>query len=393
MNQSSITFFDDLQIREQLLPFTYTRSIADIRIGITTIVEKWISFFGSSTFYIKTEDYLQTRYSQASGSSLFINACIIPDEALVAAISALKEDQYLIKGQRTIAIANTDSMNLSDKVAVEYAGDVLVIEQPWDIFKKNEAVLTADFYRLTKGRVSQPLATTNTLIGDTSRLFIEEGATIEASVLNTNTGVIYIGKEAEIMEGTVIRGPLAMCEHSAIKLAGKIYGATTLGPHVKVGGEVNNSVIFGYSNKGHDGFLGNSVIGEWCNLGADTNNSNLKNNYGEVKVWSYAKGQEINTGLQFCGLMMGDHSKCGINTMFNTGTVVGVSANIFGAGFPPKHIPSFSWGGAEEMVDFDLEKAMEVAERMMERRHIALTEIDKNILKNIYEATQKFRSN
>jgi UDP-N-acetylglucosamine diphosphorylase/glucosamine-1-phosphate N-acetyltransferase len=241
--------------------------------------------------------------------------------------------------------------------------------------------------------VSQPLATTNTLIGDTSRLFIEEGATIEASVLNTNTGVIYIGKDAEIMEGTVIRGPLAMCEHSAIKLAGKIYGATTLGPHVKVGGEVNNSVIFGYSNKGHDGFLGNSVIGEWCNLGADTNNSNLKNNYGEVKVWSYAKGQEINTGLQFCGLMMGDHSKCGINTMFNTGTVVGVSANIFGAGFPPKHIPSFSWGGAEEMVDFDLEKAMEVAERMMERRHIALTEIDKNILKNIYEATQKFRSN
>jgi UDP-N-acetylglucosamine diphosphorylase/glucosamine-1-phosphate N-acetyltransferase len=393
MNQSSITLFDDLQIREQLLPFTYTRSIADIRIGITTIVEKWISFFGSSTFYIKTEDYLQTRYSQGGGSSLFINACIIPDEALVAAISALKEDQYLIKGVRTIAIANTDSMNLSDKVAVEYTDDVLVIEQPWDIFKKNEAVLTADFYRLTKGRVSQPLATTNTLIGDTSRLFIEEGATIEAAVLNTNTGVIYIGKEAEIMEGTVVRGPLAMCEHSAIKLAGKIYGATTLGPHVKVGGEVNNSVIFGYSNKGHDGFLGNSVIGEWCNLGADTNNSNLKNNYGEVKVWSYAKGQEINTGLQFCGLMMGDHSKCGINTMFNTGTVVGVSANIFGAGFPPKHIPSFSWGGAEEMVDFDLEKAMEVAERMMERRHIALTEIDKNILKNIYEATQKFRSN
>ncbi len=393
MNQSSITLFDDLQIREQLLPFTYTRSIADIRIGITTILEKWISFFESSTFYIKTEDYLQMRYISCSTSSLFINACVIPDEALFTAISALKDDQYLTKGQYTIAIANTDSMNLSDKVAVEYSGEVLTIEQPWDIFKKNEAVLTADFYRLTKGRVSQPLSTTNTLIGDASRIFIEEGATIEAAVLNTNTGVIYIGKEAEIMEGTVVRGPLAMCEHSAIKLAGKIYGATTLGPHVKVGGEVNNSVIFGYSNKGHDGFLGNSVIGEWCNLGADTNNSNLKNNYGEVKVWSYAKANEINTGLQFCGLMMGDHSKCGINTMFNTGTVVGVSANIFGAGFPPKHIPSFSWGGAEEMVDFDFEKAMEVAERMMERRHITLTEIEKNILKNIYEATQKFRSN
>lgn len=393
MNQSSITLFDDLQIREQLLPFTYTRSIADIRIGITTILEKWISFFESSTFYIKTEDYLQMRYISCSTSSLFINACVIPDEALVTAISALKDDQYLTKRQYTIAIADTDSMNLSDKVAVEYAGDVLMIEQPWDIFKKNEAVLTADFYRLTKGRVSQPLSTTNTLIGDDSRLFIEEGATIEAAVLNTNSGVIYVGKEAEIMEGTVVRGPLAMCEHSAIKLAGKIYGATTLGPHVKVGGEVNNSVIFGYSNKGHDGFLGNSVIGEWCNLGADTNNSNLKNNYGEVKVWSYAKAHEINTGLQFCGLMMGDHSKCGINTMFNTGTVVGVSANIFGAGFPPKHIPSFSWGGAEEMVDFDFEKAMEVAERMMERRHITLTEIEKNILKNIYEATRKFRSN
>ena len=393
MNQSSITLFDDLQIRQQLLPFTYTRSIADIRIGITTILEKWISFFESSTFYMKTVDYLQPRYIQSATSSLFINACIIPDEALVAAISALIDNQYLIKGQLTIAIVNTDSISINKKVAVEYNGDVMTIEQPWDIFKKNEAVLTADFYRITKGRVSQTLSTTNTLIGDASRLFIEEGAAIEATVLNTNTGVIYIGKEAEIMEGSVVRGPLAMCEHSAIKLAGKIYGATTLGPHVKVGGEVNNSVIFGYSNKGHDGFLGNSVIGEWCNLGADTNNSNLKNNYGEVKVWSYAKEQEVNTGLQFCGLMMGDHSKCGINTMFNTGTVVGVSANIFGAGFPPKHIPSFSWGGAEEMVDFDFEKALEVVARMMERRHISLTEIEKNILKYTYEDTKKFRTN
>lgn len=393
MNQSSITLFDDIQIRQQLLPFTYTRSIADIRIGITTIMEKWVSFFESSTFYIKTEDYLQPRYVLCDASSLFINACIIPDEAIVAAISALRNDEYLLKGQCLIAVANTESLSINNKVAVEYSGDVLTIEQPWDIFKNNEAVLTADFYRTTKDRVSQKLSATNTLIGDVNRLFIEEGATIESAVLNTNTGVIYIGKEAEIMEGTVVRGPLAMCEHSTIKLAGKIYGATTLGPHVKVGGEVNNSVIFGYSNKGHDGFLGNSVIGEWCNLGADTNNSNLKNNYGEVKVWSYAKALEVNTGLQFCGLIMGDHSKCGINTMFNTGTVVGVSANIFGAGFPPKHIPSFSWGGAEEIVDFELEKALEVAERMMERRQIILTEIERNILKYIYKATQKFRSN
>ena len=391
MNNTSFTLFDDPVIREQLLPFTYTRAIADIRIGISTLKEKWQHFLGVEKIQIKTVRYLQGKYGENSYPSTFINASINPNEDIVRAILSLNENEYLCQENLIIAIASNTTTEHGAKKKVRYEGILITIERPWDIFKKNEAILTADFYELTKNRKTQILSATNTLIGPADRLFIEAGATVEASILNTNTGVIYIGEDAEIMEGSVVRGPLAMCAHSAIKLAGKIYGATTLGPHVKVGGEVNNSVIFGYSNKGHDGFLGNSVIGEWCNLGADTNNSNLKNNYSDVKVWSYSEMQEINTGQQFCGLFMGDHSKSGINTMFNTGTVVGVSANIFGGGFPPKHIPSFCWGGADELVTFEKDKAFEVAEKMMERRGLALTLYDKNILTTVFEETKPFR--
>jgi UDP-N-acetylglucosamine diphosphorylase/glucosamine-1-phosphate N-acetyltransferase len=245
---------------------------------------------------------------------------------------------------------------------------------------------------LCAGRISQPLSETNRLLGSPELLFIEEGASVECSILNTKTGPIYVGKDAEVLEGCMLRGPLAMCEHSVTKMGTKIYGATTLGPHCKVGGEINNSVMFGYSNKGHDGFLGNSVIGEWCNLGADTNNSNLKNNYGIVKIWNYDTENYENTGLQFCGLFMGDHSKSGINTMFNTGTVVGVSANIYGAGFPEKFIPSFSWGGADGMMTYRAEEAIDAAERMMKRRNIELTYEDEQILRTVFEEDMDFRT-
>lgn len=380
-----IVLFDDAQIRKQLLPFTYTRAIADIRIGIDTIREKWQRY--ANEVQIKSEAYLQHKYGKTN-ASIYVNAAVIPNQDIINQIDLLQPGQSLYKGNMLIAYHQSND----SKIEVSENSTLLIIEYPWDIFTYNDAVLRSDFAYVTNGRTSAKLSASNTLIGDSVALFIEEGASIEGAILNTKTGCIYIGKDAEVMEGSIIRGPFAMCEHAATKLGTKIYGATTLGPHVKVGGEVNNSVIFGYSNKGHDGFLGNSVLGEWCNLGADTNNSNLKNNYGNVKVWSYVSEKEENTRLQFCGLMMGDHSKSGINTMFNTGTVVGVCANIFGAGFPPKHIPSFSWGGENTFTTYDIDKAYESAERMMERRKIPFTEEDKSILKEIFESTKKYRN-
>src|SRR5690606_7840722 len=253
-----------------------------------------------------------------------------------------------------------------------------------DIFSKNTLAIQADFDLLTKGRQSAAIPDSVFCI-NRKNIFVEEGARLNFASLNASDGPIYIGKNAEIMEGCTIRGPFALCDSSTLKMQTKIYGGTSIGPHSKVGGEVNNSVIFGYSNKAHDGFLGNSVIGEWCNLGADTNNSNLKNNYAEVKLWDYEKEGFANTGLQFCGLMMGDHSKCGINTMFNTGTVVGVSANIFGSGFPRNFIPSFSWGGSGGFTTYNTEKAFEVAKVVMSRRNIEFSDLDAKILVHVVE--------
>ena len=267
-----------------------------------------------------------------------------------------------------------------------------MIDHVWDIFSKNGDAIKQDFDLITKNKTSLHLSKSNTVIGDPKLIFLEEGAIVEASILNTTAGPIYIGKDAEVMEGSMVRGPFALGEHSALKLGTKIYGPTTVGPHSKIGGEVNNSVIFGYSNKGHDGFLGNSVIGEWCNLGADTNNSNLKNNYSSVKLYNYSKKAMLDSGLQFCGLIMGDHSKCGINTMFNTGTVVGVGANIFGGGFPPTHIPSYSWGGADGMMEYQFEKMIETADRVFQRRNLFISELDISILRTIFTETKGDRS-
>jgi UDP-N-acetylglucosamine diphosphorylase/glucosamine-1-phosphate N-acetyltransferase len=379
---------------KNLLPLTYTRPVADLRIGILTIAEKWEKHLNTKAGFI-TEPYLQTKYQgQFANDNLIINGGCLPNQALLKAISALKVGEALLQKENFIAVrTNKQQFNIndiSDYKPIEFSEEYKEVAYPWHIFSWNGEEIHSDFKMLTEGRTSQIPDPTNRIAGK-ENVFIEAGATVKFTTINADRGPIYIGKDAEIMENCVIRGPFAMLPGSVLKMGAKVYGPTTLGPVCKVGGEINNSVFQANSNKAHDGFLGNSVIGEWCNLGADTNNSNLKNNYAEVRIWNYEGENFKKTGLQFCGLIMGDHSKCGINTMFNTGTVVGVSANIFGAGFPRNFIPSFSWGGAHGFSDYKLNKALEVAELVMERRHKDLDQTEIDILTHIYEETAKYR--
>ena len=384
----------DGDTRNALLPFTYTKPVADIRIGILTIREKWEKYLSLTTTTI-TEEYLEEKYPMVEmEANILINASFCPTKSLVKKVKKLSKNEAIFKGEDLIAFYTSDSqekVNFDDYRQIEFDEELLQIKNTWDIFSLNDKAIQEDFDLITEGRKSQPIPEGTRYLGK-ENIFIEEGAEIVFATLNASSGPIYIGKDAEIMEGSVVRGPFAMCEHSVLKLNTKIYGATTLGPYCKVGGEVNNSVLMGYSNKGHDGFLGNSVIGEWCNLGADTNNSNLKNNYAEVKLWDYETGRFTKTGLQFCGLIMGDHSKCGINTMFNTGTLVGVSVNIYGSGFPRNFIPSFSWGGASGFTEYKTNKVFEVAEVVMKRRNIFFDEKDQKILAHVFEETKKYRN-
>lgn len=383
----------DGPVRNSLLPFTYTRPVADIRIGILTIREKWEAFLGYTTTTV-TEDYLTELFPMVEmEENILINASFLPNEELVTLIQGLGQGEAVFAGEEVVAFHTTENqeeVDLETYTVHQYTGDHIRIENTWDIFSRNGEALEADFELLTRDRKSAPLSATNRAIAP-ENIFIEEGAVVECAILNASTGPIYIGKDAEVMEGSMIRGPFALGEQSTVKMGAKIYGPTTAGPHCKIGGELNNVVLFGYSNKGHDGFLGNSVIGEWCNIGADSNNSNLKNNYAPVRLWNYETQRFAHTGLQFCGLMMGDHSKCGINTMFNTGTVVGVSANIFGSGFPRNFIPSFSWGGAGGFTTFKPEKAFEVAEAMMQRRGLRLSDAEKDMLNEVFEQTSVWR--
>lgn len=383
----------DGTVRNALLPFTFTRPVADIRIGILTIREKWEKYLGYTTTTL-TEEYLMEKYPMVEmEENIMINASFLPNPILIDMVQNLNPKEAILLGEEIIAFHTHDTqedIDFDEYELIEYEGDVLRIENTWDIFAKNDAAIREDFELLTEDRFSQPIPKSVNVIAP-ENIFIEEGAKLEFVTLNASTGPIYIGKNAEIMEGSVIRGPFALCEEAQVKLATKVYGATTVGPHCRIGGEVNNSVLFGYSNKGHDGFLGNSVLGEWCNIGADSNNSNLKNNYEEVRLWSYETEGFARTGLQFCGLMMGDHSKCGINTMFNTGTVVGVSANIFGSGFPRNFVPSFSWGGASGFTTYITKKAFETAKIVMSRRHVEFTEQDAKILEHVFEETKKYR--
>jgi UDP-N-acetylglucosamine diphosphorylase/glucosamine-1-phosphate N-acetyltransferase len=381
----NIVLIDEEQNWKNLLPFCFTRPVSEIRIGILTLREKWELLLNARCSYF-TQSYLSEKYAYTpQADQIFIASNVCGDRRLAKAIKGLQEGQALVQQDTLLAArCSLESFQTgSGLTKVSFPHPVLRVQHVYDIFQKNAEALKQDFDLVCEGRASQPLSKSVTVIGDPSLIFLEKGAVAEACVLNTNGGPIYLGPEAEIMEGALVRGPFALCEHSTLKLGAKVYGASTVGPHSKVGGELSNSVIFGYSNKAHDGFLGNSVLGEWCNLGADTNNSNLKNNYGPVKLYNYAAGKLVNTGLQFCGLMMGDHSKAGINTMFNTGTVVGVGCNIYGGGFPATHISNFSWGGAEGFENYQLQKLIETATKMYERRDLVLTESDLRILKHL----------
>ncbi|MFA6805954.1 MAG: GlmU family protein [Bacteroidales bacterium] len=387
----SYILFDDVS-RKSLKPLTYIRPICDIRIGILTIREKWERYLGEKTSTL-TEEYLSSKFPiEFADSMTLINGSICPTPKLVEAIKNLSFNQVLVCNDNIIAMTKTREDFLSeseDTNKVEFDPDFIKLNNLWDIFLMNGRAINEDFELITKGRVSQKLSPTNTVIGEGS-IFIEEGANVECAILNTKNGPIYIGKDAEIMEGCVIRGPFAMCENAVLRLNAKIYGSTTMGPYVKVGGELDNVVIFGYSNKAHDGFIGNSVIGEWCNIGADTNASNLKNTYEEVRIWDIEQNTFVSTGQTFFGTIFGDYSKCGINVMFNTGTVVGVSSNIYGAGYQRNFVPSFAWGGTNVGLKlFELDKAIEVSEKMMERRNMVMTEEDKKILRHIFNQTLK----
>jgi len=383
----------DGTVRNALLPFTFTRPVADIRVGILTIREKWEKHLGTTTTTL-TEEYLSAKFPMVEmEENIMINASFLPNDVLVEMVKNLEPRQAIFRKGETIAFYTQDTQEEIDFESyeiIDYSEECITIEHTWDIFSKNDAAIREDFDLLTEDRKSQPIPKSVNVISP-ENIFIEEGAMLEFVTLNASSGPIYIGKNSEIMEGSVIRGPFALCEGAQVKLATKVYGATTVGPHSRIGGEVNNSVLFGYSNKGHDGFLGNSVLGEWCNIGADTNNSNLKNNYEGVKLWSYETGGFEPTGLQFCGLMMGDHSKCGINTMFNTGTVIGVSTNIFGSGFPRNFVPSFSWGGASGFSTYITKKAFETARIVMSRRHVEFDEQEAAILEHVFEETKKWR--
>jgi len=379
--------FHDNGLHKRLAPLTLTRPVIDLRMGLFTNRERWLLMMGrrlSDFVHFSTEEYLKDKYPLFDEKSdyLHLNAEIVPDAALVDEVQELKMGEELRSDTTWIARKGSFDQAFEVKLCVNYP--LVEINGLWDLFQKNASVLASDFHFHTSGRQSRTLSASNTVIGDPKMIFIEEGAEVEAAILNTNSGPIYIGANAHIMEGSMIRGPLALSDYAEIKMGTKIYGATSIGPHCKVGGEVSNSIFIGYSNKGHDGFLGNSLVGEWCNLGADTNSSNLKNNYGKVKVYSYEKEAMIQTDVQFLGLIMGDHSKCGINTMFNTATSVGVSANIFGADFPPKFVPSFAWGIFPD-TKFDLYKAYDAADGMMKRRGLSLSPAEKSILRHLHE--------
>lgn len=380
--------FSDAQYWGDFLPLTFTRPVAELRIGILTFQERWKKLLEIEDIAFLTEDYLQEKFKKPeSKESLLIVPNFLPTESVLEQIKKIKQGEALIYQNEVIAAKlNMRDFSLSQITKMtDVEGELLFVKSPSDIFTYNQQFLDYDFELLTRNRKSQELSETNNFLGDKKDLFIEEGAEIEFATLNCKTGKIYVGKNAEIMEGAMIRGSLALCEGSKINMGAKVYGATTIGPHSKVGGEVNNIVIFGYSNKGHEGFVGNSVIGEWCNLGADTNSSNLKNNYANVKLWNYRHSKFVDTGLQFCGLIMGDHSKSAINTQFNTGTVVGVAANIFKTGFPPNLVKSFSWGGMNGDESYKLDKVFEVMERVMQRRKVDLTDVDKSIISHIYD--------
>lgn len=394
----NLILFDN-EYRNQFLPLSFTRPVCELRVGILTITEKWEKRLETKASFI-TQDYLTDKYPvKIKEDNLLINGTVMPSRMLLKLIAQMELNEALLKDGELIA-ARLDGEQFDNLLNDKELDDLSAVEvgntqfsklnRIWDIFLLNGTELSSDFELLTKGRKSQPISSTNRCLNP-ENIFIEEGASVEFSILNAANAPIYIGKNATVLEGCMIRNGLALCENAVLKMGAKIYGASTFGPYCKVGGEVNNSVMLGYSNKGHDGYLGNSLLGEWCNLGADTNTSNLKNNYGEVKLWNYDSEKFETTGQQFLGLVMGDHSKCGINTMFNTGTVVGVSANVYGGGYPRNFIPSFAWGGSGGFMTYKTDKAFETVEKVMARRSLSFDMKDRLALLRIFEDSAKFR--
>ena len=393
-----LLLFDDPAIRPHLLPLTFTRPVAALRCGILTIAEKWQRRLGLPTVGYLTERYLQAKFpvcadGVVTGPVLVVNGAVCPDELLARQVRALPPGTGLYCDELLVAAHLTDASQIAELIQDglphhrEVAEPVTVIDRPWQLFLRNGAEIRRDFALLTAGRTSQPVNDAHTIVYAPENIFIEEGVKIRAAILNAENGPIYLGRNAEVQEGAILKGPLAVCEGAVLNTSVRLRGDNTIGPFCKVGGEIGNSILMAYSNKGHDGYLGNSVIGEWCNLGADTNTSNLKNNYAPVKVWSHAAHRFEDTGQTFCGLLMGDHAKAGINTMFNTGTVVGVGANVFGAGFPRPFIPSFSWGGTAGFETFKLDKVTEVAERVLGRRGLTYDAVEREIMEEVFRQT------
>jgi len=392
-----IVLYDDNELRVNFYPLSLTRPVADLRVGILTIAEKWSKWLKLPVSYL-TAEYLQTKYPLGLEEDvLLIKANICPDEALCEHMISLKYSEKLSDRKGFIAARSkiTELQKLKDSdfdeyKSVAYTRSITYIDYPEDIFRLNGDELRKDFDLLTEGRVSGALSSTNTILGDD--IFVEEGASAECSTFNSLKGPIYLGKNSEIWEGCLIRGAFALGEDSQVKMGAKIYSNVTIGPSSRVGGELNTCVIWGNSSKGHDGYFGSGVMGEWCNWGADTNNSNLKNNYKSVKLYHYGSKQYRDTGLQFCGLIMGDHSKCAINTAFNTGTVVGVGASIFGSTMPPTFIPDFSWGIGENAEIYELNKMFETTELVFDRRNRKFDHVEKSILEEVFQIIDKQRT-
>jgi len=381
--------------RDNLLPFTFTKPVSEIRVGVLTIKEKWEKLLGCTLTYV-TEEYLESKYPMVEfDENVYIDASVLPTKELATEISFLSESQMLMRNDDMIAFfasKNQEEVNFESYEVVEFAKELPRIVTKSDIFSLNYQAIKDDFELLTENRTSVDLSDTNTIIGSKKDVFIEAGAIVECVVINATEGPVYIDKNAVIMEGSLLRGPIVIGESAVVKMGAKIYGGTTIGPNCTVGGEIKNVVFFGNSNKGHDGYLGNSVVGEWCNFGADTNVSNMKNNHSEVSVWDYAKDDFMSSGLKFCGLFLGDYSKLGINTMINTGSVVGVSSNVFGSGFPDKFIPSFSWGGKESLVEYKIDKALNDAKKMCALKKMTFDKKDQKILEFIFKETKSYRS-
>lgn len=397
----NIILFDS-DARNHLLPLTATRPMGELRVGILTLREKWERRLRGAVSYI-TQEYLQEKYPiRIEDENLIINGGVLPTPELCQRIEALGINEALLANGELIAArlneAQFESLIEEEEVdqlqgqELEDSIPLVLITKPWQLVKINEQALRDDFEMLVAGKESNPVSDSNRIIGPIENLFVEAGVKMEGCTLNVSTGPIYIGANTEVMEGSILRGPIAIGPDSIVKMGAKIYGPTTIGPGCRVGGELARSILFANSNKAHDGYLGDSVLGEWCNLGADTNNSNLKNNYSEVKLWDYETERFEKTGQQFVGLIMGDHSKCAINTMFNTGTVVGVFANIYGAGFPRNFIPDFSWGGPDGYRTYKFAEACETASVVMARRSQQFNELEKAILYHIYDRTARFRS-